>query len=83
MTENISNNHINTSPAVQIYDRVEELNHSLKVSQLIVHKIFYNFNAGNRCATILILTHPASSIYTMEEAPLSRGDSPKKPTTEA
>jgi hypothetical protein len=26
---------------------------------------------------ILILTHPASSIFTTEEAPLSRGDFPK------
>jgi serine/threonine-protein kinase len=32
---------------------------------------------------LLILTHPASSIYTTEEAPLSRGDSPKKRINEA
>jgi hypothetical protein len=41
----------------------------------------HNKTAPN--TAILILTHPASSIYTTEEAPLSRGDSPKKPLNEA
>jgi hypothetical protein len=38
---------------------------------------------GEDLAAILILTHPASSIYTTEDAPLSRGDFPKKPINEA
>jgi hypothetical protein len=37
---------MNTSPVVKIHTRVEELNGSLKVSQLIVHEIFFNFNAS-------------------------------------
>jgi hypothetical protein len=41
------------------------------------------FNIILLLTAILILTHPASSIYTKEETPLSRGDSPKKPITEA
>jgi hypothetical protein len=42
-----------TSPVIKIYIRVKELNRSLKVSQLIVHEIFYNFNAGNRSEFIV------------------------------
>jgi hypothetical protein len=49
MTENISDNHMNTSPIEKIHTQVEVLNSFLKVSQLIVHEIFFNFNAGNIC----------------------------------
>lgn len=36
---------MNTSPVVKIRMRVQNLNRSLDVSQLIVYEIFHNFNA--------------------------------------
>jgi len=37
---------MNTSPVVKMHTRVDKLNSSLKVSQLIVHEILFNFNAS-------------------------------------
>ena len=43
-------------------------------------KFFQKLNSYNwLVSVILILTHPAASIYTTEEAPLSRGGATRQP----